>query len=158
MINQPMPGLTPEAGDKRYLKTTGGTMSGDIAMGGKKVTGLGTPTADGDAVNKKYVDSKLKFQWYDTNMSGSLTKSAGLWQTLFFRITISSSNYIYTTCRLVGYSTGASYVRASAGVANGGTLGENTIMFAPEVSSNKWRVKSYYANFEAQNIELVGQD
>lgn len=59
MINQPMPGLTPEAGDKRYLKTTGGTMTGDIAMGGKKVTGLGTPTADGDAANKKYVDDNV---------------------------------------------------------------------------------------------------
>lgn len=60
MINQPMPGLTPEAGDKRYLKTTGGTMSGDIAMGGKKVTGLGTPTANGDAATKQYADNPYK--------------------------------------------------------------------------------------------------
>ena len=61
MINQPMPGLTPESGDKRYLKTTGGTMTGNITMGGKKVTGLGTPTEDGDAVNKKYVEDNFVF-------------------------------------------------------------------------------------------------
>lgn len=33
------------------LQKTGGTMSGAIAMGGNKVTGLGSGTADGDAVN-----------------------------------------------------------------------------------------------------------
>lgn len=40
------------------LPLAGGTMSGNIAMGGRKVTGLGTPTADGDAVPLGYIDSK----------------------------------------------------------------------------------------------------
>lgn len=39
-----------------FLPLTGGTMKGDIAMGGKKVTGLGTPADSGDAVNKEYAD------------------------------------------------------------------------------------------------------
>jgi hypothetical protein len=37
--------------------TLGGlTMGGDVIMGGNKVTGLGLPTAGGDAVNKTYAD------------------------------------------------------------------------------------------------------
>lgn len=41
------------------LALTGGTMSGNIAMGGNKVTGLGTPTTGTDATNKTYVDGIL---------------------------------------------------------------------------------------------------
>ena len=36
---------------------TGLTMGGNIAMGTNKITGLGTPTADTDAVTKAYVDT-----------------------------------------------------------------------------------------------------
>ena len=36
---------------------TGLTMGGNIAMGNNKITGLGTPTADADAVTKLYVDN-----------------------------------------------------------------------------------------------------
>lgn len=39
-----------------FLPLLGGTMKGDIAMGEKKVTGLGTPTDNGDAVSKEYAD------------------------------------------------------------------------------------------------------
>jgi hypothetical protein len=39
-----------------YLPKSGGTMSGDINMGGNKVSGLATPVADADAVTKEYVD------------------------------------------------------------------------------------------------------
>ena len=39
------------------LNLTGGTMSGAIAMGTSKITGLGTPTANQDAATKLYVDT-----------------------------------------------------------------------------------------------------
>lgn len=42
------------------LKVTGGTMTGDIAMGGNKVTGLGAPADAGDAANKAYVDDSVR--------------------------------------------------------------------------------------------------
>jgi len=39
------------------LAKSGGTMTGAIAMGTNKITGLGTPSAGTDAVNKAYVDA-----------------------------------------------------------------------------------------------------
>ena len=39
------------------LPLAGGTMTGAIAMGSNKITGLGTPTADTDAVTKGYLDT-----------------------------------------------------------------------------------------------------
>ena len=39
------------------LPKSGGTMSGAIAMGNNKITGLGTPTAAADAATKDYVDN-----------------------------------------------------------------------------------------------------
>lgn len=40
------------------LPRSGGTMTGDIAMGGNKVSGLAAPAADSDAASKQYVDSR----------------------------------------------------------------------------------------------------
>lgn len=40
------------------LQTSGGTMSGDINMGGQTVTNLAAPSANTDAATKKYVDDK----------------------------------------------------------------------------------------------------
>ena len=39
------------------LALAGGTMSGNLAMGGNKVTGLGAPTTGSDATNKTYIDT-----------------------------------------------------------------------------------------------------
>ena len=39
-----------------YLSLSGGTMTGDVAMGGNKITGLSEPTANAQAATKKYVD------------------------------------------------------------------------------------------------------
>lgn len=42
--------------DDTYVNAAGDTMSGALAMGTNKITGLGTPTANTDAATKAYVD------------------------------------------------------------------------------------------------------
>ena len=45
--------------DTEKLALAGGTMSGAIAMGTSKITGLGTPTLAADAATKAYVDTEI---------------------------------------------------------------------------------------------------
>lgn len=48
------------------LPKAGGTMSGAIAMGDNKITGLGAPTVNGDAATKQYVDNLVgNIEGYD---------------------------------------------------------------------------------------------
>lgn len=42
---------------ERSLNTTGGALSGELDMANNKIINVGTPTANGDATNKTYVDA-----------------------------------------------------------------------------------------------------
>ena len=67
--------LTTSIGTK--LPKAGGTMTGVIAMGNNKITGLATPTLDADAATKKYVDDQTTLaQTYASNASASATNAA----------------------------------------------------------------------------------
>lgn len=61
LVSTTIPAISEKA-DSAYdlaeaaLPKAGGDMTGEIAMGDNKITGLKTPTADADAANKKYVD------------------------------------------------------------------------------------------------------
>lgn len=61
------------ADDVGALPSAGGRMTGPVAMGGNKVTELGTPIDSGDAATKGYVDGKriTKAATITTNWSGS---------------------------------------------------------------------------------------
>ena len=69
-VDPPVTGLTQAQADLRYLKLTGGSLSGSLGMtgalsalgvsaGGAKVTAVATPTATTDGANKSYVDGRI---------------------------------------------------------------------------------------------------
>ena len=60
------------------LPLAGGTMSGAIAMGTNKITGLGDPTANQDAATKVYVDTQdaLKLSLSGGTMTGAIDMGA----------------------------------------------------------------------------------
>ena len=59
------------------LSLSGGTMTGAIAMGSNKITGLGTPTDNADATTKIYVDNAdaLKLSLSGGTMTGAIAMS-----------------------------------------------------------------------------------
>ena len=69
---------TDNATDPTKLPLAGGTMSGAIAMGTSKITGLGDPTAAQDAATKTYVDTAdaLKLNLSGGALTGNLTLNA----------------------------------------------------------------------------------
>lgn len=78
LINLADPTLAQDASTKNYTDTqdalkvnkAGDTMSGDLAMGTNKVTGIGDPTGVQDAATKNYVDTTVS-----NTISGSSTES-----------------------------------------------------------------------------------
>jgi hypothetical protein len=69
---------TDSATDATKLPLAGGTMSGAIAMGTSKITGLGDPTASQDAATKTYTDTAdaLKLNLSGGALTGNLTLNA----------------------------------------------------------------------------------
>lgn len=83
------------------LPVTGGTMQGEVNMGGQKLTGLATPTADTDAATKAYADTK--FRW-----SYATLRTANWSSTAPYSITVGISGAKYDDyIRLLPSYTGA---------------------------------------------------
>ena len=55
--------ITPETMKAAALLLSGGVMNGILDMGNNRITNLGTPTADSDAVTKGYVDGNLPYDY-----------------------------------------------------------------------------------------------
>ena len=81
IINLPNPTNSGDAANKGYVDTqdalklnlSGGTLSGAIAMGTNKITGMGDPTSAQDAATKNYVDTGLALK---LNLSGGTMSGA----------------------------------------------------------------------------------
>lgn len=65
------------ASQGNYVLKAGDTMSGPLAMGGNKVTGVADPTALQDAATKNYVDTQLSSNSYWAKTGSDINYSAG---------------------------------------------------------------------------------
>lgn len=52
-------GISQTDADNRYLKLSGGTMTGVLSLNNNKIIAVATPTGNSDAVNKSYVDNSI---------------------------------------------------------------------------------------------------
>ncbi len=135
MIRQPMPGLTPEAGDKRYLKTEGGTMTGELDMGNNRITNLRTPLNQTDAIRQ--VDISL------VNETGNQTVSIGGGLKLLIK-----STYSLVTS---GYKSPSGGYKLPIQVKNSSPSSSLTVNFASE--SNK-RLRLFCADINGTIFSL----
>lgn len=65
------------ASQGNYVLKAGDTMSGSLAMGGNKVTGVADPTALQDAATKNYVDTQLSSNSYWTKTGSDINYTTG---------------------------------------------------------------------------------
>ena len=83
------------------LPKSGGTMSGNIAMGGNAITGLAAPSSNTDAATKKYADDLVAglgavFKFKGTKADTSSLPLSGNSQGDVWLVTADSSEYVWT--------------------------------------------------------------
>ena len=110
-------GLTTDLAAK--LALAGGTMSGAIAMGTNKITGLGTPTDGTDAATKNYVDSAAQGIDWKASVRAATTANVTLASDLengdvLDGVTLATGNRVLVKNQSTGSENGI-YVVASSG-------------------------------------------
>lgn len=96
-----------------YLQKTGGTMTGVLNMGNKRITNLATPSSGTDAANKNYVDGKANYRLLST--------ATATMSNLDFSLTVNPSTVLpnqlficFNVTNLVGNEAAMIRVRVSA--------------------------------------------
>ena len=131
------------------LPLAGGTMSGAIAMGTSKITGLGNPTANQDASTKAYVDSAALLKVGGT-MSGALAmgnnKITGLGTPT---ATTDATTKTYVD-GILGSATAAatSATNAATSETNAATSATNASNSASAASTSATNAASSYDQFD----------
>lgn len=138
------------------LNLTGGTMSGAIAMGANKITGLGTPTATTDATTKTYVDTAdaLKLNLTGGTMSGVIAMGANKITGLADPTTAqdaATKNYIDT---IFGSTTSAaaSATAAAASATAAATSATNAATSATNSATSATNSAASYTTFNNQYL------
>jgi len=138
-------GLTTDLGNK--LALAGGTMSGAIAMGTNKITGLGDPTSAQDAATKSYVDSAAQGIDWKASVRAATTANVTLASALengdvLDGVTLATGNRVLVKNQTTGSENGI-YVVKSSGAPDRSTdcdtaaeLTSNFAVFVEEGTAN----------------------
>ena len=141
------------------LALAGGTMSGAIAMGTSKITGLGDPTANQDAATKVYVDTAdaLKLSLTGGTMSGAIamgtSKITGMGDPTLAQ-DAATKNYIdvlfgSTTSAAASASAAAtSASNAATSASNASTSATNAASSASAASTSATNAAASYDSFD----------
>lgn len=118
------------------LSLSGGTMSGNIAMGGNKVTGLGTPTADADGATKAYVDGLISGLGAVLNFKGTVANEASLPLTGnkkgdVYIVTADNSEWVWTLDEASGTAAGYEKLGATIDLSGYASLNSPALTGTP---------------------------
>jgi hypothetical protein len=141
------------------LPLAGGTMSGAIAMGTSKITGLGTPTADADASTKAYVDTQaaLKLSLTGGTMSGAIamgtSKITGLGdpssnQDAATKVYVDGILGSATSAATSAAAAATSASNASTSASNASTSASNASTSATAAASSATSAAASYDSFD----------
>jgi hypothetical protein len=144
------------------LSLTGGTMSGALAMGTSKITGLGDPTNAQDAATKNYTDTGLaaKLSLSGGTMTGALAMGTNRITGMGDPVNAqdgATKNYIDTI-----FGSTASAAASAAAAASSATSAQNSAnsasSSASSASSSASTASTALFNFRAQYLGPLASD
>ena len=144
------------------LPLAGGTMSGAIAMGTNKITGMGDPTANQDAATKVYVDTQdaTKLSLSGGTMTGDITLGANKATSTATPTTnddLTRKGYVDS---ILGSATSAadSAAAAATSASNAATSETNAGNSATAAASSATDAATSYDNFDDRFLGAKASD
>lgn len=144
------------------LALAGGTMSGAIAMGSNKITGLDAPTANADAATKGYVDTAdaLKLNLSGGTMSGSIAMGTSKITGLGDPTNAQDATTKTYVDGILGSATAAatSAAAAATSASNAATSASNASTSATNASASATAAAASYDSFDDRYLGPKASD